>query len=231
MVTRKTALEKGNAQARALLAHIPDRILEVSRLLEIKAGTRLVSRGEPVALAYLLLSGELHAFYEAEEGACSTWLVMTAPTGISDLELLAGEERYSMNVRAATDSVLLYCTVEEFRRELRQNNRLLWEMAALFAKKSCRLVETKGLSAFSSGLEKVGRYLILYCGAHPPIPGQDVVVRYTRPAIASNLGISTRTVDRYLKQLEEAGLVTLHGKIHISLAQYKALAARWEPQE
>lgn len=231
MVTRKTALEKGNGGARALLAHIPDRMLEVSRLLEVEAGTRIVSRGEPVQLAYLLLSGECHAFYEAEEGGYSTWLVMTAPTGISDLEILAGTERYSMNVRAATDSVLLYCTVEEFRRELQQNNRLLWETVRLFAQKSCRLVETKGLSALCSGPEKVGRYLISYCDTHPPAKGRETVVPYTRPAIASALGISTRTVDRYLKQLEEADLLTLRGKIHVSQTQYQALTARWEPLE
>lgn len=79
-------------------------------MVQMYPGQQGVARDEPAEYAYYILSGELLVCNETMEGKFSTWMTMYAPTGISDLKILAGIGTYAASVSAASRPIVLCST-------------------------------------------------------------------------------------------------------------------------
>lgn len=218
------SLSPQDARLRPMLAQLPPALLACSRLVRIKAEQTLVLRNDPVEQVYYILEGELAVCNETSDGKFSVWLSMQAPTVISDLEILSETGYYAANVLTVTDCVALRCSVADFTPLLRGNREFLWNIATMVAKKNFLISHGRGNAAFRSSQEKTALYLLQYCANHPPRQGAPTVVLKTRPAIASEVIVSQKTLDRSLGKLEEDGYITIvKGKAHVSVEQYARL--------
>lgn len=210
------------------LSKIPASLLEAGQLVNYSAGQVLVWQEDPVQYAYFLLNGELVTFGETEDGKKSNFITLDAPSMLSDLELLAGIANYAANVMAGTDCTVLRCAAPLVSRYLDTDLPFLRAVSALCNRKTYDSSYYRGKSAFRSSLDQAAIYLLRYCSQHPPKPGQDTVISKTRQAISSELIMSVKTVDRCLLQLQDRDCLTIvHGKVHVSEAQYRALKQDW----
>lgn len=218
------SLSPQDARLRPTLAQLPPQLLAASRLVRLSADQTVVMRNDAVEKVYYILEGELAVCNETSEGKFSVWLSMQAPTVISDLEILSETDFYAANVLTVTDCVALCCSVDDFRKLLHSDMDFMWKIATMVAKKNFLISHGRGNTAFRTSQEKAALFLLQYCAVHPPRPGAPTAVIKTRPAIASEVIVSQKTLDRSLNKLEEDGYIDIvKGKVHISVEQYKLL--------
>lgn len=214
------------------LSKIPADLLDAGQIINYTAGQVVVWQEDPVNYAYFLLTGELVTFGETEDGKKSQFITLDAPSMLSDLELLAGIPHYAASVMAGTDCTVLRCGASLVAGFLDTDLPFLRSIAALCNRKTYDSSYYRGKSAFRSSLDRAAIYLLRYCDGHFPVPGKNTVVSKTRQAISSELIMSVKTVDRCLLQLQEQGCLSIvHGKVHISVEQYKKLERTFEKGE
>ena len=222
-------LAERNPAVRALLDSLPPRLLAASRLITAGTGQVFLLRGAPVEYGYLLLEGEMYVFNETPDGKASYWMTMRAPTSISDTEVLSGQETYIANVSAVTKCTLLCCPIADFVSLLRTDIDFLWTISTMLAHKNFDLSYGRGHAAFRSSQEKTMLYLLQYCAQCPPKEQFPTVVHKTRSAMAGEIILSQKTVDRCLNQLQEEGYISIvKGKVSINAEQYRALSDAWD---
>lgn len=217
-----------NPRLAEFLNRVPSALLESGQLVKLSAGAVLVRQEEQVKHAYFLLSGELVTFSETEEGKKSSFIRLSTPNLISDLELLADMPTYASNVMANSDCVLLRCDASLVSRALDTDLPFLRAVSALCNRNTYDNSYYQGKSAFRSSLDKVAIYLLRYCAAFPPAPNREAVVTKTRQIMSSELIMSAKTVDRCLQQLQSHGCLSIvRGKVHISAGQHDLLCEHW----
>lgn len=210
------------------LSKIPPELIAAGQLVNLPAGQVVVWQEDPVQYAYFLLAGELVTFGETEDGKKSNFITLDAPSILSDLELLAGIPTYASSVMAGTDCTVLRCGAELVARSLDTDLPFLRMTAALCDRKTYDNSFYRGKSAFRSSLDRAAIYLLRHCTQHPPEANRPTVMPKTRQAIASELIMSVKTVDRCLLRLQEMGCLSIvRGKVRINPAQYELLVHTW----
>jgi len=210
------------------LSKIPSTLIDSGQLVNLTVGQVVVWQEDPVQYAYFLLAGELVTFGETEDGKKSSFLTLEAPSILSDLELLAGIPNYASSVMAGTDCTVLRCGAALVSRCLDSDLPFLRMTSALCNRKTYDSSFYRGKSAFRSSLDRAAIYLLRYCAQHPPETSRPTMVPKTRQAIASELIMSVKTVDRCLLRLQEMGCLTIvRGKVRVSPSQYELLVQTW----
>lgn len=211
-----------------VLRLLPPATQTASQLVTFSLGQTIAFRDAPVEYAYLLLEGEVNVYNITYEGKYSTWMIMTAPVVISDLEMLSGNQRYAANVGAATSCTALQMDVSAFVRSMRKNIELLWFVSSGMAKKTFVSSHNRGYSVSCSSLEKTVIYLLQQCAQNPPATDAPTIIQKTRPQIASEIGVSLKTLERCVNQLRDQNSVSIiRGKIHISTEQFHHIEHAW----
>lgn len=219
-----SSLTQQDERLRPLLEELPARLLACSRLVRLHADQTLVLRNDPVERVYYILEGELAVCNATSEGKFSVWLTMQAPTVVSDLEILSQTGYYAANVLTVTDCTALCCSAADFTALLDDDGAFFRKIATMVAKKNFLISHGRGNAAFRSSQEKTALYLLQYCALRPPAPGAPTVISKTRPAIASEVIVSQKTLDRSLVRLKEEGCISIvRGKIHVTVQQYERL--------
>lgn len=214
--------------AEEFLHQLPAEVFQTAQLIQLPAGSTVVGRYDRVEYAYFVLRGDLFVCNETQDGKISTWLTMQAPTIVSDLEILSEGEQYVANVIAASDCQLLRVPRAEFSAQLHRSNDFLWFVAGIVAKKTAMLCQNHSCAAFCSSLERTALFLLQYCARWPCAADGETVVHRTRPLIASEVGVSQKTLDRCLVRLREMDCLSIvRGKVHITAKQYAALLEEW----
>lgn len=221
-------LLKKESLAREWLLKIPGGLRDASSLITFPAGETILRKGEQIAFVYVLLKGQIKVLNAMPDGNSYSWLIMDACTFICNLEALTDSRVNYSQIDASADCVLLQMPVETFCQWLRRDIDFLWLVSTDCAKKAYRVSYDMGHGAYKSGPEKVIAYLIKYFGHYPPENGSCAVLDKTRPEIASEIGVSVKTVNRSLKQLRQEGRVSIRaGKVSVDAAQLKALREIW----
>lgn len=214
------------------LSKVPYALLDSGQLVNYSAGQVVVWQEDPVLYAYFLLVGELVTFGETEDGKKSNFILLDAPSILSDLELLAGISRYAAGVMAGTDCTVLRCAAPLTAKYLDTDLPFLRMTAALCNRKTYDSSYYRGKSAFRSSLDRAAIYLLRYCSLHLPAAEKSFVLPKTRQAISSELIMSVKTVDRCLLQLQDRDCLSIvHGKVHVNATQYQALLQEWGKSE
>lgn len=215
---------RGDEGLGAMLAAIPQRLLDCSALVRTPTGNDIVRVGERVEYAHFLLAGETNVSISTEEGQVSTYLIMRPPTVISDLEVLCGKEHYLASVTAGTDCVTMKCPAGPFLEELHRDVGFLWQVASGACQNNHNLAYNNGQIVYRTGLEKVAYYLLHYCMERPPKGRRKVILEKTQGDVASELAMSAKTVSRSLRCMKEEGYLSIDKKkVVIDEAQYEKL--------
>lgn len=221
-------LLKKESQARSCLLKIPEGLRACSNLVSFPAGGIILRKNERIEFVYLLLKGRIKVLNAMPDGNLYSWLTMDPCTFICNLEVLTGSAVNYSRIDAVEDCVLLGMPLENFTEWLHKDIDFLWFVSTDCAGKAYRVSYDMGNGAYKSGFQKVVRYLLKYCGQYPPGEGGCTILEKTRPEIASEIGISVKTVNRSLKQLQQDGHASIRaGKVAIDAPQLAALREIW----
>ncbi|MBW5447582.1 cyclic nucleotide-binding domain-containing protein [Cohnella sp. CFH 77786] len=171
--------------------------------------------------AYLVLKGLLRVVAEFEDGNHYLFAQIKPFSFVSDLEALSEQTVNAVTVVAAEDSVLLRMDIRDFIRFLKTDHGFLLLVSGSLAKKMFQRSVEMGAGLYKAGLQKVILYLLKRCQEEAPDPRKPLILNQTRPVIASEIGISVKTLNRSLQKLKQAGRIHIaRGKIQITEKQY-----------
>lgn len=194
-------------------------------LRQYKRGGRLIREGDPNVLVFVLLSGYLTTSWE-QPGRSQYRLTNSKPlTFIGDLSALAGFREYTTSVYAKKFSTLIAIPTSVF---------LDWLYRDPPAYRS--LVQTNlkmllGQNRFNrSAADRTSYYRILdflnWCYiSQEEYQEPPVKILMTRENMVDEIGgISLRSLNRYLAQINKEGLISLNkGKVQITQEQHEKI--------
>lgn len=189
----------------------------------IKKGAVIIQKGEKTEYAYYIVSGKVYVQMEFVDGYIYRFSSMKKGAVISDIEVLSGTYINAATVIAAQDTEALKIPVKLFAKELKINREFLYYVSTGISLKMYNSSYNRGNNFFKKGIYKVVLYLIQAYEADEE-EQETVTIRKTRPEIASEVGISVKTLNRSVVQLHRDQKISVEkGKILISGKQFQAL--------
>ena len=209
------------------MATLPEYLQQRTVPVWFKNGQIVIKKDEDTQFAYLLLAGDLIVLNEFRSGNYYSFAHIWPGRYISDLEVLSGKMINAVTLMAIEDSFALQFKLDDFiycmDTDLNFFRAIVRGMAAAMFDTSSE----RGQNLYSLGINKLVRYLVRYCNHYQQSKESPVVVKLTRQAIASEIGINEKTVNRGIMILKNDGFIdVVKGKVQISPQQQQILIQR-----
>ena len=217
--------------AREVFGELTEAELSKFTYRKLRAGDYLIREGEQAATAfYFILSGiclgEIKIAGSSE--VLPAQFVRGDFVGLRELLYTPSLPR-SFNIRCKTSAEVIELPRSEMDALVSNHPQLPFTivrsaLANLFKASEVLANCTSRKTNFAVAYY-LGHLYDVYCTLQPVGYAGSVRIIDTHKELCSTLGCSKRTVDRYIAEFAENGMVTLkRGKIHIDAAQRKALA-------
>lgn len=139
------------------------------------------------------------------------------------LEVLSRQPATVATVVARTEVTVLRVNSAVIYEFIMNSPKLLAQCVYMVAGDLYQRSGNDGILYYYRGIDRVRYYLVQYCGLHGRGDG-EVWVDADYQTIASNIGVSIRTVVRSIRTLKEQGEITsVRKKISISPDQYQTM--------
>lgn len=218
---KTVSLSSISAKGQAVYRLVPHGLANKSTLLIAEDGERVVEKGERIKYAYYILEGQTVVWHETKEGKNYAWLTLPTKTLMSDMEIFSQKDIYAATTVSVGRSTLLKIPVEDLKAEFRRNYDFLMEVVCALANNAVVTTDIIEKSIYKTNIEKITQFILKNCSKATEWP---YILPMTRRAIAENLGISAKTVDRNIYELESKNLIGLSkGKISVDKQQHKLL--------
>jgi CRP/FNR family transcriptional regulator, cyclic AMP receptor protein len=219
-----------------VLAHVPlfavlaprelDALGQALRPRRYAKGDMIFQQGDPGDAFYVIESGEVKVVLSSADGKEVILAILGPGHFFGELSLLDGEPR-SADVFAKEDCALLSLHRADFLAFLRANPRAA---EALLAVLSRRLRATDDLvhdAAFLDVAARLARLLLKLAETHGRQEAAGVVlgIRLTQEDLASMVGSTRETVNKWLKSWERQSIVSNRGGI-LTLREPRELVKR-----
>lgn len=213
-----------------VLKNISNRLYENSVPVQIRKGGILIQKGERAEAAYFITSGKLYVQTEFLNGNIYQFSLLEKGTFVSDIEVLTGTYINAATLVAAEDTTVLKFPLRMFENELKRNIDFLYYVSSGIAVKMYFSSCIRGQNLFKKGIHKVVLYLI-HNYETDEMESDLVKIKKDRGVIASEIGISIKTLNRSIEQLKKERFITIdRGKITVSGEQFQKLVD-WAERE
>lgn len=199
-------------------------------LRSFKANATIVREGDPVTLIYILLSGSFAVSW-SESGQGQYLTFHTRPLAyVGELAALGGFPEYTATVYTKTQSRFLAMGQELFlnwlEHDLPSYRKLVHETILMLHYSASNSRSAVSNSNSVRILEFLRWYFHRYAGGE----SGNVLVQMTRQTMVSEIGgLSLRSLNRYLAQLQEQSLIGMYkGKVQITQQQYARIVEALE---
>ncbi|NQZ31578.1 MAG: Crp/Fnr family transcriptional regulator [Oceanospirillaceae bacterium] len=212
-----------NNKSVQLVAALPQS-LAATKAINMTRDEVLIHKGEVTTHAYLILSGEMIVQNPHANG--NVYLIAQLGVGsfISDLEILSQNLINSTTIIASTASRVLKFTVSEFVSALKTDNDFLFMVSSRLADKMYHESYRLGDDLYYKGVDKLKIYLVKSYQERLFESTDNLIIDKTRQFIASEIGVSVKTINRSIKSLLKDNLVAkISGKILLKDQHYQAL--------
>ena len=217
-----------NSAVDALFRQCEYEALEQCQMKNLKSGTILAHKYEPIAWCYFMISGECSAYNEFENGR--HYMISHFGRGImvGEMEAIAGVEHYLHAVYIEKNGTAIAIPREVHARWMKRYPAFSRSAAERLANMLCTQSWTGGETKILRANELVGRFLMRLYRAEDKAA---LIVSDTRERLSDKLGISVRTLNRVVASFDQKGWIQLRkGKITLDAVQYKRLAKEWNEQ-
>lgn len=190
------------------LGNAPLSIFEQIEILEMDSGKTFIYEGEKCDKIYILIKGKVKATDHYAEGMSFEYMWFKPVKIFGTMELLLDIEIYRTTLTTATECCFLVISTKAFEKWLSQDkDALLLESKTMG---SYLLAQAKMARAylFLNGKERVMAHLASVLRVNT----EESLLKISRQIIADNTGLSIRTVNRAVKELEEEGYFTCKGR-------------------
>jgi len=190
--------------------------------LKLTKGSVVFYKGDVTTHVYFLKQGQVTVQNPHCSG--STYLIskLSAGSFLCDLEVLSQNMRNSTTLVAHTDCNLIKFRADDFLKQLKKDSEFLLFVSQLLAQKMYQEAYRLGDNLYENSVNKLITYLTTnYQNVEH---NKTLVISNTRQYIASEIGVSVRTLNRSVKQLKEhKHIQIINGKIHLTEQHYAAL--------
>ena len=203
---------------------IQQELKENGAAVTVDKGSVLVFRGDTLKFAYIMLKGELGIVYDAKEGKSHLYNCLMPFKIISDIEVLADEDKYCSTVIAEKDSLLFRIPIRIFRHCMETCPEFSREVIRTFASCAYQISMKRGFQAYGSATQRLAIHLTMTAAVRPPNETNPFVVDKTRQTLAEELELSVKTINRSIDTLKADGYLSIRGgKINIGKKQYEMM--------
>lgn len=190
-----------------------DAFLHHSRVQEFPARTRLIQGGDPSDSLYYLLKGSVSVMIEDSEGHELVLAYLNEGEFFGEMGLFDPETQRSACVMARTDCTVAQADYEHFLQMSEHTPAILLELASQMAGRLRRTSAKVRDLAFLDVTGRIARTLLDLARQPDAMTHPDgMQIRVTRQEIARIVGCSREMAGRVLKDLEDQGLISAHGK-------------------
>ena len=180
--------------------------------------------GEYPEFVHFIAEGTAQGVRIYQNGNSYHYFSLTKDCGpIGLLELLSQEKKYVATIIAATPVITYRISAPLIYEMIMTDIKLLRSCLHSVSHDLYQRSSNDGLLYYQSGIDRVQFFLASYYCTNAKAR-ETIPLQVDYQTIASNTGISLRTVGRSIQLLKEQGLVTVdRKKIWISFAQYENL--------
>lgn len=188
------------------------RLLDHCHAKHYPNGSRIIHAGDPSSTLYYIISGSVSVMIEDETGHEMVLAYLNKGDFFGEMGLFEKEERSALVV-ARGACQLAEISYSKFQEVINHDPEILMMLAGQMARR-LRATSRKVINlAFLDVAGRVARTLLDL--AHQPdamTHPDGMQIRITRQEIAKIVGCSREMAGRVLKELEDQGLITAHGK-------------------
>ena len=188
------------------------RLLENCHTKRYSNGSRIIHAGDPSTTLYYITGGSVSVMIEDETGHEMVLAYLNQGDFFGEMGLFEEDERSAL-VIARGECEVAEISYVKFRELAHQDPEILMLLSAQMTRR-LRATSRKVINlAFLDVAGRVARTLLDL--AHQPdamTHPDGMQIRITRQEIAKIVGCSREMAGRVLKELEEQGLITAHGK-------------------
>ena len=194
-------------------------------LVRVPAGECVLRQGDARSSVFVLVAGRVLNVVRQQNFTSYAFYEYTPVEFFGEQEALAGIPNIIADVRAKTNCRFLALSEADYLRWVQSDTQIMQrqvrDMLALLLGQAAH----ERAALFFDSDARMALFLAHYYQHHPPAhPGGHVTVRQGHAAIAEEIGMSLRTVNRSVKKLAEAGAVGLaKGKMTLTAEQYMRL--------
>lgn len=216
----KEQLEKGDS---AFFGNASRTLVQSAVPFFKKKGGIFIQKGEKADAAYYIITGKLYVQSDFLDGSIYQFSCLGKGSVVSDVDVLSGAYINAATLIAAEDVMALKFPLNLFVKEMKTNIDFLWYVTTGMARKMYVSSYERGMNLFKEGVDKVLLYLIR-CYELDEEERATVHIAKTRDMIASEIGISVKTLNRSIDKLKKQDLIaTEKGKIVITEKQFQKI--------
>ena len=202
----------------SLKLSVPTMDPAVARLLEhchnkkYSNGNRIIHAGDPSSTLYYITRGSVSVMIEDDTGHEMVLAYLNKDDFFGEMGLFEEESRSALII-ARGECEVAEISYAKFRELVVQDPEILMLLAGQMARR-LRVTSRKVINlAFLDVAGRVARTLLDLAQQPDAMTHPDgMQIRITRQEIAKIVGCSREMAGRVLKELEEQGLITAHGK-------------------
>ena len=190
------------------IANLPEEIRSQGVSITYPPRSIIVSRGDFPKYIYFIEKGTVLGARDYTDGNNYYYFRQTRENGaLGLLEILSHKPRIIATIVAATEVKVLRIDSAVIYEFILKDPGLLYRCLHVVANDLYQRSGNDGILYYQRGLDRVRYYLIQYYDMHER-KGNDVLIEPDYQTIASNIGISVRTVVRSIAKLKERGEIT-----------------------
>jgi CRP-like cAMP-binding protein len=175
----------------------------------LKRGDTLFRLGDPATGMYLVVHGEIKLISTTPVRGARLWGIVGAGQSFGEPVMFL-ERPALVEAQAATDALVLHLPKEVVFAEIERSPKFARRMIAGLSKRVESLVGELDRQTIGSGTQRFIAYLLR---DHHGEPGPVAIrLQATKAEIASQLSLTPEHFSRILRELADAGLVTLDGR-------------------
>ena len=189
-----------------------EHLLEHCHTRRYANNSRIIHAGDPSTTLYYITSGSVSVMIEDETGHEMVLAYLNQGDFFGEMGLFEQDERSALVIARGECEVAAISYVK-FRELVRRNPEILMLLAGQVTRR-LRATSRKVVNlAFLDVAGRVARTLLDLTHQADAVTHPDgMQIRITRQEIAKIVGCSRQAAGRVLKELEDQGLITAHGK-------------------
>ena len=193
-------------------AAIQPYLIEPGQSIHFESGSVIVERGYYTESIYFIKEGVAIGQRNYSDGNQFNYFQINKDDGsIGLLEILSKQDRYVATVTSLSDVEAIRVPAKVVYETIMTNIELLKMCVYLVSNDLYQRSANDGLYYYYSGIDRLRLWLTDYYRMKV-IEQQTVTVKHSYDEIASQIGISPRTVGRSISQLKQSNEVAVQGK-------------------
>ena len=206
---------------RRMFSRAPEGFLEHLSLKKIEQGTLFIHENAPVGKVFFLLNGRVRGMEHRVLGVKYQYTQFEPVEIFGSMEILLGFDRYMATLETGTDCWFLITGREDYRRWISQDiDALLMETRSM----GRYLLEQGRKERLLLFLQGRDRLFFLFCQEYQITGSEEkCTIRWTRQELSDCSGLSTRTVNRLVKTMQEDGYIEISSLIDESFIIIKII--------